>query len=720
MQTTIEDLSFLLSITDNVAAITDQENLLHTIFMKLHEFYGIKIGGGALLDKDKKNLGLLIVEVEESKKLNDSLVWLQTLSVNSIPFNISLTNPEITPIEVKHFYSMQPKNEKRSLLKDVLEEMQINTLSLLPVNTGSEFMGFLILALERTILSQKDEDYLLKLANLIGSVIKNLNAYEKLQGKNKEKEIQLNLLADLLTTKEKEAFFKRIAEGTNKLIPCDYIAFHAEYPDMELSNTISLIKDDKDLFRIMPLTRNITLFLLATKSKVGGKDGQSYLEITGEPFNKLCEQFSHLKQLKEKGSVNSLLVLRYEFENLAGLTVIVGRSLPYSSMKIDAATDLMFTQNRNAFFMVNEIDLAINLLPYLGLILSNLYAYEEIKILTKNLEQEKNYLLDEINLTNNIQEIIGNSQQINFALNKVKQVAPIDATVLILGETGTGKGLIAKAIHNLSNRKENAFITVNCAALPVQLIESELFGHEKGSFTGAIEKRIGKFEVANGGTIFLDEIGELPLEIQAKLLRVLQEKEFERLGGKSTVHSDVRIVAATNRVLEKEVEQGKFRSDLFFRLNVFPILVPPLRERKDDIPSLVKYFLGKYSKKLGKELKSIKKNDLDMLLNYNWPGNIRELEHIIERAVIVSEGSNLNFEKLLGGSLRQAEPDFQSFKTLVEIEKEHIINALKIANGKVTGEKSAAQLLGINGKTLGSKMRKLKIKREFIITTDRK
>ncbi|MBK6913573.1 MAG: sigma 54-interacting transcriptional regulator [Ignavibacteriales bacterium] len=319
----------------------------------------------------------------------------------------------------------------------------------------------------------------------------------------------------------------------------------------------------------------------------------------------------------------------------------------------------------------------MNLLPYLGLILSNLYAFEEIKILTKKLEQEKNYLLDEINLTHNIQEIIGNSQQINYTLNKVKQVAPLDATVLILGETGTGKELIAKAIHNLSNRKENAFITVNCAALPAQLIESELFGHEKGSFTGALEKRIGKFEVADGGTIFLDEIGELPLEIQAKLLRVLQEKEFERLGGKSTVHSDVRIVAATNRDLEKEVEQGKFRSDLFFRLNVFPIVVPPLRERKDDIPLLVKYFIDKYSKKLGKELKSIKKTDIDTFINYNWPGNIRELEHMIERAIIVSEGTNLNFEKLLGGNLKQAESDFKSFKTLVENEKEHIIIALK-------------------------------------------
>jgi len=381
---------------------------------------------------------------------------------------------------------------------------------------------------------------------------------------------------------------------------------------------------------------------------------------------------------------------------------------------------LMFEQNKNAFFAVNEINLLLNLLPYLGLVLSNLYAFEEIKILTKNLEQEKNYLLDEINLTHNIQEIIGNSQQINYALNKVKQVAPIDATVLILGETGTGKELIAKAVHNLSNRKENAFITVNCAALPIQLIESELFGHEKGSFTGALEKRIGKFEVANGGTIFLDEIGELPLEVQAKLLRVLQEKEFERLGGKSTVHSDVRIVAATNRDLEKEVEQGKFRSDLFFRLNVFPILVPPLRERKDDIPLLVKYFIDKYSKRLGKELKSIKKSDLDMLFNYNWPGNVRELEHIIERAIIVSDGSNLNFEKLLGGNLRQTEYDFQTFKTLVEIEKEHILNALKITNGKVTGDKSAAQLLGINGKTLGSKMRKLKIKREFVIKIEGK
>lgn len=719
MKTSAEDLSFLLSINDEIAEIKDQENLLYIIFQKLHAFYGIKIAGGALFDKSKEKLEVILLNIEGNKRVNESLVWLETLPLNSIPLKISLSDPVITQLDSKHFFTMQPQNEKQPMLEEVLEELQINKLSFLPMKTSGELLGFLIVALEGTQLSEKDEDYLIKLANLLGSVYKNIRAFEELRREEKEKEAQLGLLTDLITIRDKESLFKKITEETNKLIPCDYITFNVEYANMDLSSTFSFIKDENEQFKILPLTRNTTLLLMGVKSKLSGKDGHVFWEVTGEQFNQLCEQFLHLKQLKEKNSINSLMVFRYSFNNLGGLTALVGRSLPHTKMKRKLAMDLMFTQNRNSFFVNSEIDLAVNLLPYLGLVLSNFYAFEEILSLTKKLEQEKNYLLDEINLTNNIQEIIGNSQQINYALNKVKQVAPLDVTVLILGETGTGKELIARAIHNLSNRKENAFITVNCAALPVQLIESELFGHEKGSFTGALEKRIGKFEVADGGTIFLDEIGELPLEIQAKLLRVLQEKEFERLGGKSTIHSDVRIVAATNRDLEKEVEQGNFRSDLFFRLNVFPIVVPPLRERKDDIPLLVKYFIDKYSKKLGKELKSIKKVDLDTLFNYSWPGNVRELEHIIERSMIISEGSSLNFERLLGSNLLQAEPDFKSFKTLVECEKEHIMSALKIAKGKVTGENSAAQLLGINGKTLGSKMRKLKLKREVVVTFEK-
>ena len=714
-----EDLSLLISITEDVAQILDTEDLLFTAFQKLHTFYGINIGGGALFDRSRENLGFNIIRIEEGKRVNESMVWLHTAGVNSSPFNLALMNSGITYIDADDFHNFRPKNLTQAALTEVLREMNISKLPLIPVRSGGELIGFLILALEHTGLENNPEDYLIKLANLIGLIINNANSYQAVEYREKEKEIQLGLLADLVTIRDKEELFIKLAFEADKLIPCNFLAIYSEYKNMDLSGTVSLVKDEKNQFRITSLTRSTVLFLIAMKAKVETEGSQGYTEVSGEEFDALCEKFSHLKQLREKHSLNALLVLHYSFGDLGGLTLVVGRDMPNQEVKTYSALDLIFLEDSDSFFKVKEIELAMNLLPYLGLILSNFYAFEEINSLTKKLEQEKNYLLDEINLTNNVQEIIGNSSQINLTLNKVKQVAPLDATVLILGETGTGKELIAKAIHTLSKRKDNTFITVNCAALPVQLIESELFGHEKGSFTGALEKRIGKFEVANGGTIFLDEIGELPLEIQAKLLRVLQEKEFERLGGKSTVRSDVRIVAATNRNLEKEVEQGKFRSDLFFRLNVFPIVVPPLRERKDDIPLLIKYFLDKYSKKLGKELKSIRKSDLDMLINYHWPGNVRELEHLIERTIIVSEGSNLNFSKLVDGNLNRTEADHKSFKTLVEIEKEHIINALKLTKGKVTGENSAALLLGINGKTLGSKMRKLNIKREIVIRAEK-
>jgi transcriptional regulator with GAF, ATPase, and Fis domain len=725
-----KDLSLLISINDDIATIKDSKNLFLTIFKKLHDFYGLKIAGVALLDKAKENLGFIIGKIEEQKDILDSTIWLQTFSTNSLPFELPIANPKITSVDKKYFQSMKAQNDKQPTLEEVLKETGIDTLLLVPMRTGGELIGFMILSPEEFSFDVRDDDYSLKIANLIGSAISNTNAYNELQDKEKEKEIQIRLLLNLVTIKDKDVLFVKLAEEINNLIPCEYITLYAaEHSTMNisrivnlsgianLSRTVSLCKDSSGKFKIMSLTRNITSSIFSLKSRAAKKDGENYLEIAGEAFDKLCEQFLHFKQLKEKNSINSFLILQYAYEDLGELNLILGRSNPFLWMNSKEKMDLLFSQNRNTFFASKEIDLGIHLLPQIGLILANLYAFEEIQILTRKLEQEKNYLLDEINLTNNFQEIIGNSLAIQRTLNKVQQVAPLDATVLIQGETGTGKELIARALHNLSKRKDNAFITVNCAALPAQLIESELFGHEKGSFTGAIEKRIGKFEVADGGTIFLDEIGELPLEIQSKLLRVLQEKEFERLGGKSTIYSDVRIVAATNRNLEKEVEQGKFRADLFFRLNVFPITVPPLIERTEDIPLLVKYFIEKHSKRIGREVRSIRKNDLDRLMQYNWPGNIRELEHMTERAIIISEGNNLNFENLLSGSIKKTEVGIESFKSLVEIEKEHIINALKMANGKITGEKSAAQLLGINGKTLNSKMRKLGIKREIIITT---
>jgi len=314
--------------------------------------------------------------------------------------------------------------------------------------------------------------------------------------------------------------------------------------------------------------------------------------------------------------------------------------------------------------------------------------------------------------------IIGQSESLRTVFNHIKLVAPTDTSVLILGESGTGKERLVDSLHFQSLRKNKPLIKVNCAALPASLIESELFGHEKGAFTGAHDRRIGKFELANTGTIFLDEIGELPVDLQVKLLRVLQEKEIERVGGKETIKVDIRIVAATNRNLETEVAKGRFRMDLYYRLNVFPISVPPLRARKDDIPVLVAHFIQHYSKLLGKEIEKISDEALQTLVAYNWPGNIRELEHLIERSILLSPGKIITnvllpiFED--SGEKKSAEI-FASVKTMEQNEIEHIMKVLKICKGKIAGAGGAAELLNLPYSTLVSKMKKLGVKKENIL-----
>jgi transcriptional regulator with GAF, ATPase, and Fis domain len=294
-------------------------------------------------------------------------------------------------------------------------------------------------------------------------------------------------------------------------------------------------------------------------------------------------------------------------------------------------------------------------------------------------------------------------------LKNVERVAPTDSTVLITGETGTGKELIARAIHNLSSRKTKPLVKVNCAAIPAGLIESELFGHEKGAFTGALARKIGRFELADKGTIFLDEIGELPLDLQSKLLRVLQEGEFERVGGSQTFTVNVRVIAATNRDLEQQVRAGQFRSDLYYRLNVFPIHVPPLREREGDIPLLVQFFVRKFTVQQGKKIKRIPERMMTALQRYHWPGNIRELEHVVERAVILSEGPELEPIEWLTAGGPQSRID--KVLTLEDLEREHIRTVLEQTNWRVSGEKGAAGLLGLKPTTLEARMKKLGLAR---------
>lgn len=333
-------------------------------------------------------------------------------------------------------------------------------------------------------------------------------------------------------------------------------------------------------------------------------------------------------------------------------------------------------------------------------------ALHEVKQLKDRLEAENNYLLKELELEHRFQEIITQSNLFKSVLKKVEQVAPTNATVMILGESGTGKELLARAIHQLSKRNKRTMVKVNCAALPAQLIESELFGHEKGAFTGAIQARIGRFELADQGTLFLDEIAELTLDIQGKLLRVLQEGEFERLGSSKTQKVNVRIIAATNKDLSLEIQKGNFREDLYYRLLVFPIQNPPLRERKEDIPLLVQHFLQKYENQIGKKFIGISQNALKKLIDYDWPGNIRELENVIERSMIISPGPSLQIEYL--------QPNIQkdkSLPTLTQMEKKHILRALEKTRWKISGPGGAAELLDINPKTLASRMKKLGIKR---------
>jgi formate hydrogenlyase transcriptional activator len=378
-------------------------------------------------------------------------------------------------------------------------------------------------------------------------------------------------------------------------------------------------------------------------------------------------------------------------------------------------------------FTAEEVELLSQVAQQVAIAVDNGLAYRQIAELKEQLSKEKHYLEEEIRTNYDFSEIVGESPALRHVLRQVEIVAPTDSTVLIQGETGTGKELIARAIHDLSSRRDRTFVKLNCAAIPTGLLESELFGHEKGAFTGAIAQKIGRFELAQGGTLFLDEVGEIPLELQSKFLRVLQEQEFERLGGTRTIRVDIRLVAATNRDLAAMVADRQFRSDLYYRLNVFPIMMPPLRERGGDIPRLVHFFTRKFARRMNKPIASIPSATLDTLSGYDWPGNIRELENFIERAVILTRGSELEaplaeLTRMKGRRVSSSIADTRfrgaadgdggggrPMATLEDAEREHIRRALEASNWTIGGPAGAAARLGMKRTTLQSRMAKLGI-----------
>jgi formate hydrogenlyase transcriptional activator len=429
---------------------------------------------------------------------------------------------------------------------------------------------------------------------------------------------------------------------------------------------------------------------------------------------------------KEKESSTERLLAEQGVRSICVAPLIVaGKSIGTLNLASDRANEYSDADGELLQEVANQVALAVE----------NMKAYEEISALHAKLEKENVYLKEEIRSEYNFREIVGDSAPLREVLEKTARVAPLDSTVLIYGETGTGKELIARAIHDRSNRKNQTLVKLNCSAISAGLVESELFGHMRGAFTGAFERHIGRFELANGGTLFLDEVSELPLETQVKLLRVLQEGEFEPVGSNKTIQVNVRIIAATNRKLEEWVAAGRFRSDLFYRLNVFPVELPSLRDRPSDIPLLVKFFLQRFANKFGRKIDAIHKETMDLLMDYAWPGNIRELQNIIERAVVLSAGPILSVDPAFlprtsaaaelpktplavpPSSYSQvtenyAPPVEPSFPSLDQMERDHILAALNRSAGVIDGPNGAARILNLHANTLRSRMSKLGIGRK--------
>ncbi len=580
------------------------------------------------------------------------------------------------------------------------DQLGIRSLALFPIvlkhrSTTSIHLG----CTEPDGFTPKDYEMVKLMIPPIALALDNLLASEEIDARRKLKVVELAIVRAFQSGKSMGETANQIAQAINELMPLDLLLVQRVGPSSGLPGADSLVYKEQGEFgpladekRTLPasITPAMCLQTLAALEPWLVQPMLGVGEILAELQNRdaVTQYFS--KQLP----INSVMSVPILIKNEPQAALIVASKAAYAFTQKDLRT---------------LQDLSVQL----ALVLENIAAFEHIKRLSEQLEREKSYLVEEIKTSHNFEEIIGTSPGLLSVLDSLGQVAPTDYTVLVLGETGTGKELIARAVHNLSRRKDRTMVKVNCAALPAQLIESELFGHEKGSYTGATDKRIGKFELAHGSTIFLDEIGELPLELQAKLLRVLQEGEIERLGGKGIIRVDVRVVAATNRSLQQEVATGRFRADLYYRLNVFPVVVPPLRERREDILPLALHFLQKISKKLGKPLTGLSQAALQQLRLYAWPGNVRELEHVLERAAILSRTAKVELAEpllptpeLLAASEEQPP---QPVKSLQDGVRDTILAALAQANYRIRGQGGAAELLALKPTTLEARMRKLQI-----------
>lgn len=705
----------LLSISEALATIRVKEQLLKVVFEKVRPLFGFDDMGLYVFDSDRQFME------DWSKTLpgaNPSKADVQPRNqkVGKIRYKQSVIELRINKLKDAKGPLIVPYTEKLiTQFPNQREQSGYKECMAALLRTDEGELG--VLQFNSKVKGNFKDVHLMvfqAIADQIAVAVANILANEQLEHRQKETALQLAVINALAQAPDWERRFLALITTIQPHLPFDYCVVGLE--------SGGHTRHDCHMYRTGP--DEYQTLTLADVLRLSG--------LTFERYGQLRQQADRSRPLLLNGEDLAL------HNQKDGLTQAVCQSLRLESylllpipLTYDAHFTLSLYHRQEEGYQPSHLSLGQRLSTSIGMTLERLLAYEQVAALSEQLLQQNTYLREEVDANYQSGEIVGNSPVVREVFRKIHQVAPTDSTVLILGESGTGKELIARAIHNQSPRKDQVMVKLNCAALPASIIESELFGHEKGAFTGAIERRIGKFELANKGTIFLDEVGEMPLELQAKLLRVLQEREIERLGGNKPIKCDVRVLAATNRNLEKEVAEGRFRLDLYYRLNVFPILLPPLRERKEDIVPLATFFAHKFSRRMGKSFQGFSKVSTGQLLSYHWPGNIRELENLVEQALIISDGkSPLEWGRVLekapqpvmalGGTgfasqnvIGKTLSDFDEAQQ--SVQRSYLLAVLRQTNGRIRGEGGAAELLDVKPTTLESRLARLGIFKEHYI-----
>jgi formate hydrogenlyase transcriptional activator len=676
----VERYRTLLQVSESIASDRDLADLFLSLAALLHRLVTFDFICLTLPDPARNMVKLHVLESSLPTRIQPGFELPMVENVRQLVWE----NQQ--PLVISHL----EQDERFPIVSSMLRQEGVQSLCVLPLTTAQRRVGAMGLgSIEACAYDAADLEFLRQVAAQVAVAVDNAlnsqNAQIYQQELARERD-RLRLLLEvnnaLVSTLDLRQLLAAISACLRRVMNHDYAS----------------------LGLYEPAARQVRLQALDFPQGKGLLHEEMVFPVEGTPSG---EVISTRKPLIISGANLD----RYE-PSVSGLFIAEGlRSgciVPLITANRTLGT-LSLSSLRASAFTQEDVDLLMRVANQVAIAIENALAYREIAELKNKLAEEKLYLEEEIRTEYTFEEIVGESPALKRVLSQVETVAPTDSSVLILGETGTGKEVIARAIHNLSPRRERTFVKINCAAIPAGLLESELFGHEKGAFTGAIAQNTGRFELAHRGTLFLDEVGDIPLELQPKLLRVLQEKEFERLGSTRTLHVDVRVVAASNRDLTQMVEDRLFRSDLYYRLNVFPIVVPPLRERAEDIPLLVRYFAQKHARRMDRRIETIPAEEMEALTRYPWPGNVRELENLIERAVILSRGPTLHVP--LPEVRASGETPASSPVTLEAAEREHILRALNDTNWVIAGPGGAAARLGMKRTTLQSRMAKLGVSR---------